>query len=263
MKSQIVALRVISYLCLGAALYGLFVYMPPFIRGWVGLGLCIFLVALGGSVLAYTNKLKSKLAPQPHVSTNDWTRFLPLANVRIQDWIGFLGDIRGSLIGAGVMFALDGVLSGSFIVSIFVCPIWFLVAVFKAIARWKDWPVAGVRVITPVITLALVLGNSWLQSQVAQAHAQKIIEASAQYEATNGVYPETLDKLVPKYLDSVPRAKYALSGEFFYWVCPDEFPLACTRIGAKDGQHMLMWIKVPPFGRPVYNLEQARWGYLD
>lgn len=252
MKIRIIALSVFSYLCLGAAVFGLFVYTSPFVRGWIGLGLCTLLAALGAGVLAYANKLKS-----------DWKRFLPPPRVSTKDWIAFLGDIRGSLIGAAVMLGLDGVLNGSFLLSIFICPIWFFVALFKAIGDWKGWPISVARIIIPPVTLALVLGNTWLQSQVAQAHAQQIIEASTRYQAMNGVYPKTLDELVPKYLDSVPRAKYALSGEFFYWVCPNRFPLACARIGAKDGQHMLMWVKVPPFGRPVYNLEQARWGYLD
>ena len=175
----------------------------------------------------------------------------------------FFRQMRGGLIGAGIMLGLDGAVYGSFLFSIFVCPIWFLVALIKAIVQGRDWRVSVSRVVIPLITLVIVLSNAWLQSRVAEAHAQKIIEASKQYQSTNGVYPRTLDELVPKYLGSVPRAKYALLGEFLYWECGERLVTTCVRSGADKGQHMLMWMAIPPFGRPFYNLEQAQSGYLD
>jgi hypothetical protein len=163
---------------------------------------------------------------------------------------GFLRKFRGTLVCAGVLLGADIVVVGSFLFSILVGPIWLLVAVAKAIFRRTDWRVSVATVAIPVITLALIFGNALLQSRMARANADKIIDAATRYKATAGSFPKTLDMLVPKYLDSVPPAKYALTfGEFMY----TEF----------KGEHTLMWVSVPPFGRPYYKFEQARWGYLD
>jgi hypothetical protein len=51
------------------------------------------------------------------------------------------------------------------------------------------------------------------------------------------------------YLPTVPRAKYILfAGDFLY----------LTYKG-----HRLMWVEIPPFGRPYYDFEEAKFGYLD
>ena len=163
---------------------------------------------------------------------------------------GFLRKIRGTLICAGVLLGADIVVYGSFLISILVGPIWLLVAVAKAIFRRGDWRVSVARVVIPVISLALIFGNASLQSGMARENADKIIDAATRYRAITGTFPQTLELLVPKYLDSVPPAKYALTfGDFMY----TEF----------KGEHTLMWVNVPPFGRPYYKFEQGRWGYLD
>lgn len=168
----------------------------------------------------------------------------------IENEAGFLRKIRGTLICAGVLLGVEVVVYGSFLFSIFVGPIWLLVALAKAIFRRGDWRVSVTRVVIPVITLGLIFGNASLQSRMARVKAERIIDACTQYRTVNGVYPKTMEALVPKYLDSIPRAKYALVlGEFSY--------------SESDGQHSLMWVSTPPFGRPYYNFEQARWGYLD
>jgi hypothetical protein len=162
----------------------------------------------------------------------------------------FLRKVRGSLIGAGVLLGIDVVVSGSFLFSMLLGPVWLLVAIPKAIIHRRDWRVSVTRVVIPLVTLVLVFGNASVQSRMARATAERIINACTRYQATNGIYPKTLGILIPKYLDSVPRARYALIfAEFRYWEL--------------NGQHTLMWVSVPPFGRPYYKFEEARWGYLD
>ena len=69
----------------------------------------------------------------------------------------------------------------------------------------------------PALTLALVLTNNAVQSRIAEANAAKIVKACEEFHAANGKYPKTLGELVPKYLSSVPHAKYCLVfGEFLY-----------------------------------------------
>jgi hypothetical protein len=164
--------------------------------------------------------------------------------------VGVLRGLSGSLMTAGVLLALDVLLYGSFLFSFFVGPIWLLFAIAKAIVRRNNWALALKRVLIPLITLGVVFGNAWLQSRVARVNAELIIDACARYKTNTGVYPAKLGDLVPGYMRSVPRAKYALLwGDFFY-------------MDYKD-QHSLMWIEIPPFGRPFYDFEKAKWGFLD
>jgi hypothetical protein len=149
-----------------------------------------------------------------------------------------------------VLLVADGVVYGSFLLSAVVCPIWFLAVAARSIIRRENWRLSVARAAVPVITLGIVLGNAALQSRMAHANAERIIDAATRYRAAHGTYPRSVDALVPRFLDSVPRAKYALAFATFKY---SEF----------KGEHTLMWVSVPPFGRPYYNFEKARWGYLD
>jgi hypothetical protein len=167
-------------------------------------------------------------------------------------WAGnsVLRSLRGSLITAGILLVLDVLIFGSFTISFFVGPIWLLVAVAKAVFQRKNRPLAAKRIGIVLVTLALVFGNAWLEARMARANAELIIEACTRYQTDKGIYPTKLDDLVPMYLHSVPRAKYDLfAGDFFYLTY--------------KGQHSLMWVAIPPFGRPDYQFEKAKWGYLD
>jgi hypothetical protein len=146
------------------------------------------------------------------------------------------------------LVAFDAVFSGSVMASALVCPIWFLVSLVKSIKRHPGWKVGLSRIVIPILTLAIVVGNDALQSRIADANAERIIVACEQFRAVTGNYPDQLDELVPKYLSSIPRAKYALtSGDFRYW--------------NRDGNHQLMWDKIPPFGRKIYDFELRKWRY--
>ena len=92
--------------------------------------------------------------------------------------------------------------------------------------------------------------NSAVQSGIAKANAQRVVEACEQFHADNGTFPRTLDELVPAYLEFVPRAKYCLTWDKFVYFSNDEYPI-------------LAWVDIPPFGRRTYNFENRRWGYGD
>jgi hypothetical protein len=159
-------------------------------------------------------------------------------------------DFGGSLVLSAVLFGYDAVLTGSFLMTFLIGPIWLLVAIIKALIRRSNWSLSLYRIATPLVTMGLVFANAWLQSKVARSHAELIIQASKQYQQSHGNFPPTLDALVPEYLRSVPSAKYCLVfGNYWY----TDF----------EGRHDLMWVEIPPFGRPYYLFEEARWGYLD
>ncbi len=161
--------------------------------------------------------------------------------------------IRGSIAGACVLLFWDAVLSGSFLTSYLTCPIWFLVSVVKNAIQGTGWRLVLLRISIPALTLGLVFGNNALQWKIAEANAERIIKACEAFHAANGKYPSKLEELVPRYLKSVPRAKYCYGlgfGEFRY---PND-----------DGVHaMLMWYKIPPYGRKIYTFQDRRWGYVD
>jgi hypothetical protein len=162
----------------------------------------------------------------------------------------FHRGIGVSIGGALVLLGLDAVISGSFLTSFMVCPIWFLFSILKNAIQRPGWRLALVRIAVPAVTLGLVLANNAAQLRIAEANAPRIIAACEEFHAANGRFPKTLDELVPRYMPSVPRAKHCLAlGEFVYWY--------------SDGKPMLMWYAIPPFGRNIYFFENGRWRYID
>jgi hypothetical protein len=158
----------------------------------------------------------------------------------------YLRPIRASLIGAFLLLAFDA-LYGTFL-SAGICPIWFLVSLVKAIKKRPGWVIGLSRIVIPVLALTIVAGNAALQSKIANANAERIIAACEQFRAATGKYPDQLDELVPKYLNSIPRARYALMFSDF-------------RYRNLDGNHQLLWDERPPFGRRIYDLEHRKWRY--
>jgi hypothetical protein len=156
--------------------------------------------------------------------------------------------IRVSVGTALALVALDAVLNGTYTLSVIVCPIWFLLSIAKSASNRPGWKLALLRAAIPALTLGLVLTNDTVQSRMAKANAAKIIRACDAFHGANGRYPKALCELVPKYMPSVPHAKYCLAfGEFLY----------------SHEQPMLMWYATPPFGREVYNFEERGWSYID
>ncbi len=163
---------------------------------------------------------------------------------------GFFRGIKRSVVAAAVLLAWDGALSASFLMSWIFCPIWFLVSLLKNAIERPGWGLALVRIGIPALTLGLVWVNNDFQLGVAEANAQRVVAACEAYHAANGRFPKKLDELVPRYLNSVPLAKYCLGppSEFSYY---------------SFGTPMLVWQVVPPHYRKIYNFETRRWSYLD
>jgi hypothetical protein len=157
--------------------------------------------------------------------------------------------IRKSLIGAFLLLFWDAVLGGTFLTSLMICPIWFLVSLFKNIIQLPGWRIALVRIAMPVLVLGLVLANDSFQYKIGEKNVHIVIDACEKFHAANGEYPKSLDELVPQYLPHIPRAKYCLAwGEFMYF---------------NNGHPMLVWYIVPPHGRKIYTFVDRRWNYID
>jgi hypothetical protein len=85
--------------------------------------------------------------------------------------------------------------------------------------------------------------------RVRRERAETVIAAYRDYERREGQLPNRLEDLVPSFLPSVPPARRFGMGRMMYIASP--------------GQHSLMYVVFPPFGRSYYQFEQDRWGALD
>lgn len=194
--------------------------------------------------IARLREMQKNLSQPPEQVQNENARSLSLAE---KAWSH--RGIGVSISGALVVLTWDAAFTGSFLLSFLACPIWFLVSIVKNAVQRPGWKLALFRVGMPAVTLVLAWANDALQYRIGKENAPRIILACEAFHDANGEYPKTLDELVPRYLQSIPRAKYCLmQGNFLYW---------------NYGRPMLVWYIDPPFGRKIYDFEEKRWGYLD
>jgi hypothetical protein len=152
-----------------------------------------------------------------------------------------------SFLGAAVLLQLDIGFEGSYLHSIVICPIWFLVSVATNIISRPGWGIALFRVAIPATTLGIVLVNTDWQWKMGDANAAVVIRAVEEFRDINGRFPTNLEELVPRFLSSIPRAKNCGRGEFLY-------------IGSNEP--ILAWHKIG-FCRKVYSFRTKQWRHLD
>jgi hypothetical protein len=157
--------------------------------------------------------------------------------------------IKASIWVAFLLLLWDVAITGSFLMSFFVCPIWFLVSVLKNAIMRPGLRLTIIRFSIPALTLGVVFANNSLQQMIAEANATRIVAACEEFHTNNGRFPNTIYELVPQYLPCIPPAKYCLDyGDFVY---------------INYGKPMLIWYVVPPFGRNTYDFETRHWNYID
>ena len=87
-------------------------------------------------------------------------------------------------------------------------------------------------------------------NHIAQTRAERLVTAVKAYHARYQRYPQSLNDLIPEFVERVPRAKYTLLfNEFSY--------------ANRGGKAHLLYTSMPPFGGPMYSFADDRWGYLD
>lgn len=160
-------------------------------------------------------------------------------------------DNLGQLLGAGVLLFWDlGI--GEFALSIIACPIWFLATVMRRRIAQTERRTALFRAAVPVVTLGIVIANTFLQLKIADINGTRIIRACESYHSDNGRNPKTLNELVPRYLPSVPPARYCMNGDFHYYNASDS-----------DGHPpMLSWDRFV-FQHNIYSFDRRGWHTLD
>ena len=164
----------------------------------------------------------------------------------------FYRSIRGSLGAAVAVLALDVGFLGSILFSAVLCPLWLLVSLVRSSLYGPNASLFLTRIAIPMVTFLLVLANDAFQRGVAETNAEKVVAACESYRVDNGRFPRKLDQLVPRYLDSVPVAKYCLGpGRFIY------------TSSENTGVAKLFWYVAPPRLRKVYDFEARSWSYLE
>lgn len=187
--------------------------------------------------------MQDSQSQRPEISPSKETRSATLrGNVPCRNVVG------KSILGTVALLFLDVVINGASNMSIVVCPLWFLFSLTKNIIRRTDWKITLVRIAIPLLVLWLVMFNESFQRRIAEKNAPQIIAACEQFHDANGRYPKALEDLVPKYLSSIPPAKYCVDGRFYYWNT-DEHPT-------------LVWYTAP-YCRKIYDFVDRRWTYLE
>lgn len=99
-------------------------------------------------------------------------------------------------------------------------------------------------------SVVLVFALNHLNNQIAQSRADVLVSAVKKFYSENQHYPKSLDDLVPRYVDHIPSAKYTFTFS--------EFKYENSEYGA-----YLMYVELPPFGRPYFSFSQNEWLYMD
>lgn len=99
------------------------------------------------------------------------------------------------------------------------------------------------------IAAILAIGANLLNNKIAHDRSEVLVSAVKSFHVKYSRYPNSLNELVPEFIDAVPLAKYTIMGQFRY-IHNTETPL-------------LLYVKLPPFGRPTYSFRENRWGYID
>ena len=100
-----------------------------------------------------------------------------------------------------------------------------------------------------LVAVLMVFSLNWANNHIAQARAERLVAEIKTFQSKYGHYPKALNELVPEFIEHVPLAKYTLAFNRFIY--------------HGSGDAMLMYVALPPFGRPYYNFADERWGYLD
>ena len=151
-----------------------------------------------------------------------------------------------SLLKALLLFILDGLYFQQGVVTFIaaiICIPRFFYAVFKK--DRESMKREGVFVLTVILVFSFIISNNY----IAKYRTEKLIKVCNVYKDKYGHYPEKLEDLMPEYYSKVPSAKLGMWGKYWY--------------SSYEGKHSIMYVAFPPFGRPYFELEENKWGFLD
>jgi hypothetical protein len=163
--------------------------------------------------------------------------------------------IRGGLRTPIALYVLDALILGLGAITFIVGWVMVVLGVLDVVrGAGSDRASRGMRTIIAYAILdAAVFGTNYGNNKLAHHRAEQIAVALDAFKADHGSYPATLEQLVPRYLPSVPLAKYTLMPMY------NRFDYSSSG----TDRAFISYVAIPPFGRPFYRLETKKWGYLD
>jgi len=160
--------------------------------------------------------------------------------------------LRRTIIIAVCLYAFDGLVVGEGFIGVFVFLVAFLAGGIRILvaARRKDRTLVrfhAARIGVYLLMAVAIVGTIYVNNRIARHRAERVIAACRQYETQYHRLPDRLQELVPKFLPSVPRAKYTLLfGDFTYFL-------------SFEKKHHLYYVAFPPLTRVIYSFESGRW----
>ncbi|MEE8300301.1 MAG: hypothetical protein V3R28_03240 [Desulfatiglandales bacterium] len=161
--------------------------------------------------------------------------------------------LRKSLITAAVLYIFDAFIINQGAIALITILVVVILFLPRAIFSIKDKPLFKNRLLKATIYFIMavaIFGSNFINNKIAKYRAERLIEACYKYHNKYQQYPNKLEDLVPDFIPRVPSAKFTLSFNKFRYI-------------SSDKHHMLTYVHRPPFGRPFYDFEKGKWGYLD
>lgn len=157
-------------------------------------------------------------------------------------------------INASILFIMDAYIlnqGGIALITILISGCIFLpYSLYKQLRFGGESQYIKKYIIYVAAGLLVIFSNS-MNAKFSHSQANYLVEKIELYKQENGVYPQSLEALVPKYVSKVPVAKISsMMDKFNYRVSENNNP-------------MLSYVAFPPFGRNGYSFERKEWYSYD
>lgn len=157
------------------------------------------------------------------------------------------GFVKAAVIAAALLFLCAFLFES--VLTAFV--VFVILAVVSLLQKKSERSVRMKKVAIYFAMFLLTMGITLANDHFAMKSARRIIAAAESYALKTGAYPGQLSDLVPEFLPGgVPVAKYTLNSNDFRYI-------------AREKQHILTYVKKPPYGKVYYVFEEKRWGTTD
>ncbi len=87
---------------------------------------------------------------------------------------------------------------------------WFIPAALCSLDRMRVALTFALAAVVYVVTIGAIFGALWANNRLAERNAVPVIVAIDRFEAEHGRYPESLEQLIPVYINAIPSATFTV-----------------------------------------------------
>ena len=177
--------------------------------------------------------------------------------LRTKNWIGllliFVLDFIGNFPLIGICVLFFGAIS--------LCFHFLFHLIFKKNYDYRPTFICGMFILLEVVSL---IGWNRFQTNYALQQSNKIIAALEVYKERKGVYPETLEELVPMYLKEVPKPKIVtgMGWPGFHYGRDFNFQ-ASNKTSERDPKNYYLMFHNFGFATTSYYSKKKTWSTMD